>query len=69
MVRFFIPQKYFLFSDAVFPKTYPTAVKSFPAEEKTVTKVQTLRIKKDDMEGVWMLAVNMIPPSQRCSTL
>jgi len=50
MIRFFINQKHFLFSDAVFPKTYPTAIKPFPVEERTITKVQTLRIRKEDMK-------------------
>ena len=50
IIRFFINQKHFLFSDATFPRTYPTAVKPLPVEERTVTKVQTLRIQKDDMK-------------------
>jgi Alcohol acetyltransferase len=50
IIRFFINQKHFLFSDATFSKSFPTAVKPLPVEERTVTKVQTLRIKKDDMK-------------------
>jgi hypothetical protein len=43
-LRFFVNQKYFLFSDAVFSKDYPTLAKPFPIEERTRTKAKILRI-------------------------
>lgn len=48
-IRLFINQKHFLFSDATFSKSYPTARKPLPIEERTVTRVQTLRIKETEM--------------------
>jgi hypothetical protein len=49
-IRTFINQKYFLFSDAVISKTYPTATKPFPPSQKTTTKVKLLRIDKATMK-------------------
>jgi hypothetical protein len=50
LIRTFINQKYFLFSDAVISKTYPTATKPFPPSQKTTTKVKLLRIDKATMK-------------------
>lgn len=47
ILRFFIDQKHFLFSDAVYSKAYPTFAKPFPDEEKTRTKVELLRIDSE----------------------
>jgi hypothetical protein len=44
ILRFLVNQKYFLFSDAVFSKEYPTLVKPFPTDERTRTKVEIFRI-------------------------
>lgn len=49
IVRFFISQKYFLFSDAVFPKTFPTVLEPFTTGERTISKVQILRINREIM--------------------
>ncbi|TVY81386.1 hypothetical protein LSUE1_G007129 [Lachnellula suecica] len=46
----FFDHKHFLFSDAVFPNAFPTAAKPLPITERTVTKTQTSRIKKDHMK-------------------
>ncbi|KAE9367634.1 hypothetical protein N431DRAFT_416378 [Stipitochalara longipes BDJ] len=49
ILRFFVNQKYFLFSDAVFSKEYPTSAKPFPPEIKTRTRVKLLRIDSGTM--------------------
>jgi hypothetical protein len=49
ILRFFVNQKYFLFSDAVFSKGYPTIAKPFPVEMNTRTKVELLRIDSETM--------------------
>ena len=49
ILRFFVNQKYFLFSDAVFSKDYPTPVNPFSPEIKTRTRVQILRIEGGTM--------------------
>lgn len=49
ILRFFISQNRFLFSDAKFPKTYPTVVKPLPESERTITKAKILRFEKDTM--------------------
>lgn len=49
ILRFFVNQKYFLFSDAVFSKDYPTFAKPFPVETKSRTKVELLRIDNEAM--------------------
>ena len=49
ILRFFVHQKYFLFSDAVFSKDYPTLVKPFPPEIRTRTRIELLRIDGETM--------------------
>jgi hypothetical protein len=49
IMRFFVNEKHFLFSDAVFSKEYPTFDKPFPVETKTCTKVELLRIDSEMM--------------------
>lgn len=49
IMRFFVNQKHFLFSDALFSKEYPTFNKPFPVEIKTRTKVELLRIDSEIM--------------------
>ena len=49
ILRFFVNQKYFLFSDAIFSKDYPSLAKPFPVEMKTRTKVELLRVDGDTM--------------------
>ncbi|KAH6668708.1 alcohol acetyltransferase [Halenospora varia] len=49
LIRFLINQKYFLFSNADYAKTYPTVAKPLPVEEKTTTHVKTLRVKQEEM--------------------
>ncbi|KAN0095535.1 Alcohol acetyltransferase [Hyaloscypha variabilis] len=51
VLRFFVNQKYFLFSDAVFSKDYPTPVKPLSPKIKTRTRVQILRIEGGTMTG------------------
>jgi hypothetical protein len=50
IVRYFINEKYYLFSNATFSKTYSTVAKPLPLEERTVTKVETLRIDSETMK-------------------
>jgi len=54
ILRFLVNQKYFLFSDAVFSKEYPTLSRPFPDAERTRTKVGLLRI--DDVTMTRCLA-------------
>jgi Alcohol acetyltransferase len=49
ILRFVVNQKYFLFSDAVFQKDYPTFAKPFANETKTRTKVEILQIDGNTM--------------------
>lgn len=49
MLRFFFNEKHFLFSDANFPKTYPTPTKPLPESERTITKAKILRLDKTTM--------------------
>lgn len=44
ILRLVVNQKYFIFSDAVFSKEYPTLSKPFPTAERTRTKAELLRI-------------------------
>jgi hypothetical protein len=46
VLRFIVNQKYFLFSDAKFSKTYPTATRPLPESERTITKAKILRFEK-----------------------
>lgn len=50
LLRFFVNKKYFLFSDAIFPKTYPTLSNHFAIEKRTRTKAEILRIDSGAME-------------------
>lgn len=50
ILRFLVRSKYFLFSDAVYSKEYPTIAKASPIVERTVTKVQLLRIPEGIMQ-------------------
>lgn len=50
LIRLVINQRYFLFSNAVYSKTFPTVKKPLSIEERTVTKVERLRIQKGTME-------------------
>jgi Alcohol acetyltransferase len=49
VLRLFIDQKYFLFSDAMYSKAYPTLTRPFPAETKTSTRVELLKIDSKSM--------------------
>jgi hypothetical protein len=49
VTRFFLSSKYFLFSDAVFSKAYPTATKPFPLKDRTITKVEIMTIENEVM--------------------
>ncbi|KAH7348518.1 alcohol acetyltransferase [Rhexocercosporidium sp. MPI-PUGE-AT-0058] len=50
VMRIFVRPKYFLFSDAKVTNTYPTFSKPFPVEERTRSRVETLRIGRATME-------------------
>jgi hypothetical protein len=50
LLRFFVPSKYFLFSDAVISPRLPTVKHPTPASDKTVTKVSILRIDNKTMQ-------------------
>ncbi|KAE8454329.1 hypothetical protein EG329_005254 [Mollisiaceae sp. DMI_Dod_QoI] len=49
LIRFFVSDKYFLFSDAVVTHSYPTVKRPFPKSERTVTKASILRISSKMM--------------------
>lgn len=49
LTRLFVNQKYFLFSDAIYPKTSPSVAKPYPIENRTVTNVEVLRIDQEVM--------------------
>ncbi|CZS93223.1 uncharacterized protein RAG0_03601 [Rhynchosporium agropyri] len=44
LIRIFVSPKYLLFSDANVTNTFPTISKPFPVEERTRTRVETLRV-------------------------
>jgi hypothetical protein len=49
IVRFFVNQRYFFFSDASYPKTYPTPLNPLPISKRTITSTRILRIDKETM--------------------